>query len=252
MIAELVSIRRFGPYAHLVLAAPAIARQAKPGQFVEVRLRGEGAPFWRRPFSICRAGAGRVELLIKSRGLGSARLASMGPKAKVDLIGPLGRGFTLTGKQPRLLVGGGYGIAPLLFLAQQLTAKKVPVEVFIGGRCAEDLLLRREMKLTGARVTCSTEDGSAGHPGRVTVPLEARLRQFSGGVRLAACGPHGMLRAVAQLAQAHQVPAEVSLETVMACGLGVCNGCVVKIKGEYQRVCKDGPVFSAQDVDWHD
>jgi dihydroorotate dehydrogenase electron transfer subunit len=150
------------------------------------------------------------------------------------------------------LVGGGYGIAPLLFLAQQLAAKKIPVEVFIGGRCTEDLLLRREMKLAGARVTCSTEDGSTGFRGRVTVPLEARLRQFSGGVRLAACGPHGLLKAVTRLAQTYRVPAEVSLEEVMACGLGVCNGCAVKIKGEFQRVCKDGPVFSAQDVDWHE
>ena len=149
------------------------------------------------------------------------------------------------------MVGGGYGIAPLLFLAQQLAAKNIPVEVFIGGRCEEDLLLRREMKLAGARVTCSTEDGSAGFHGRVTQPLEARLRQMPGGARLAACGPHGMLRVITQLAQTYQVPAEVSLETVMACGLGVCNGCVVKIKGEYRRVCKDGPVFPAQDVDWH-
>ena len=252
MIAELISIRRFGPYAHLVLAAPAIARRARPGQFVEVRIGGDGAPFWRRPFSICRAGQGRVELLLKARGQGSALLSALAPKAKVDVIGPLGKGFTLSGKTPRLLVGGGYGIAPLLFLAQQLAAKKIPVEVFIGGRCEDDLLLRREMKLAGAKVICSTEDGSAGFHGRVTAPLEARLRQKTGSVRLAACGPHGMLRAVTALALEHQVPAEVSLEEVMACGLGVCNGCVVKIKGEYQRVCKDGPVFSAQDVDWND
>ena len=252
MLAELISIRRFGPYAHLVLSAPAIARRALPGQFVEVRLSGENAPFWRRPFSICRAGNGRVELLIKSRGRGSALLASLAAKAKVDLLGPLGRGFTLTEKTPRLLVGGGYGIAPLLFLAQRLTAKKIPVEVFIGGHCEEDLLLLREMKLAGARVTCTTEDGSAGMRGLVTVPLEARLRQIPGGVRLAACGPQGLLRAVARLAQTYQVATEVSLEEVMACGLGVCNGCVVKIKGEYQRVCQDGPVFSAQDVDWNE
>ncbi|NTV52251.1 MAG: dihydroorotate dehydrogenase electron transfer subunit [Candidatus Firestonebacteria bacterium] len=251
MLAELLSIRRFGPYAHLVLAAPAIARRARPGQFVEVRLSGEGAPFWRRPFSICRAADGRVELLIKARGRGSALLAALGPGAKVDVLGPLGKGFTLTGKTPRLLVGGGYGIAPLLFLAQVLKAKKIPVEVFIGGRCEEDLLLRREMKLAGAKVTCSTEDGSVGFQGRVTMPLEVRLRQTPSPVRLAACGPHGLLQAVTRLAQTYQVPAEVSLETVLACGLGVCNGCVVKIKGEYQRVCKDGPVFSAQDVDWH-
>jgi dihydroorotate dehydrogenase electron transfer subunit len=251
MLAELISLRRFGPYAHLVLSAPAVARRAQPGQFVEIRLHGEGAPFWRRPFSICRAGEGRVELLIKSRGRGSALLAAQRAGAQVDLIGPLGRGFALAGKTPRLLVGGGYGIAPLLFLAQRLRAKKIPVEVFIGGRCAEDLLLRREMKLAGARVTCSTEDGSVGVHGRVTTPLEERLRRAPGPVRLAACGPHGLLQAVARLAKTYRVEAEVSLEAVMACGLGVCNGCVVKIKDQYQRVCQDGPVFSAQDVDWH-
>jgi dihydroorotate dehydrogenase electron transfer subunit len=251
MHAELISNRHFGPYAHLTFSAPALARRAKPGQFVEIRLTGGNAPFWRRPFSICRAGSGRVEFLIKARGRGSQLLAQAAPKTMVDMVGPLGNGFTLAGKQPRLLVGGGYGIAPMLFLAQQLRAKNIPVEVFIGGRCGDDLLLRREMKLTGARVTCSTEDGSYGHTGRVTEPLEARLKQAKAPVRIAACGPHAMLKAVTRLAAHYRAEAEVSLEEVMACGLGVCNGCVVKIKGEYQRVCKDGPVFQAKDVDWH-
>jgi dihydroorotate dehydrogenase electron transfer subunit len=251
MNVELVSIRRFGPYAHLVFSAPAIARRARPGQFVEVRISGENSPFWRRPFSICRAGGGKVELLIKARGHGSGLLAQAAPGTRLEMAGPLGKGFSLDGKETRFLVGGGYGIAPLLFLAERLRAKKIPVEVFIGGRCEEDLLLRQEMRLAGAKVTCATEDGSAGTPGRVTLPLEARLKIHLGPVRLAACGPHAMEKAVAQLGEKYGARTEVSLEEVMACGLGVCNGCVVKIKGEYQRVCKDGPVFNAEDVDWH-
>jgi dihydroorotate dehydrogenase electron transfer subunit len=192
-----------------------------------------------------------VELLIKGRGRGSSLLAKALPGTVVDMVGPLGKGFSLAGKEPRLLVGGGYGVAPMLFMVQALRAKKIPVEVFIGGRCEDDLLLRKEMKVAGARVTCTTEDGSVGMRGRVTAPLEARLQQANEPVKIAACGPHAMLKAITQLAERHGVAAEISLEEVMACGLGVCNGCVVKIKGEFQRVCKDGPVFNAGDVDWH-
>lgn len=250
MNCEILRQRRTGPYLHLTLRAPAIARRARPGQFVTVRIPGRDAPFWRRPFSICRAARGRVELLIKVVGPGTLALAALRAGDGLDVLGPLGCGFTLAGREDRILVGGGYGIAPLLFLAERLREGGRKVTVLQGGRCAEDLLLRQEFKLSGAPVVCTTEDGSAGRRGRVTVLLEERLHAGRGPVRIAACGPHAMLAAVAKLAARYEAPAEVSLEALMACGLGVCNGCVQKVAGVYRRVCHDGPVFAAQEVAW--
>jgi dihydroorotate dehydrogenase electron transfer subunit len=215
------------------------------------QVRGADAPFWRRPFGVCRTDGRRtVELLIKAVGPGSRLLAAVAPGDSIDLTGPLGRGFTVAGPGPVLLVGGGFGIAPLLFLAERLRQRRIPCEVLLGGRCREDLLLRSELKLAGASVACTTEDGSAGRRGLVTLLLAERLAAKNPPARLADSGPEALLRAVAALARKHQVPAEVSLEEVMACGLGVCNGCVRRVKGQYQRVCADGPVFDAAAVDW--
>jgi dihydroorotate dehydrogenase electron transfer subunit len=252
MQCELLKIRRFGEYAHLTLDAPAIARHARPGQFVEVKIAGAGAPFWRRPFSICRAVGHTLELLIKSVGLGSRLMTRMKPGELVDIIGPLGRGFKLPGQRPVVLIGGGFGVAPLLFLAERLKMHGRKTEVMIGGRCADDLLLRRELQLTGARVACATEDGSFGVQGRVTLLLEKRLSQPGAKPQIAAAGPRPMLAAIARLAAERNCHAEVSLEEVMACGLGGCNGCVIKTLAGFQRVCKDGPVFLAQEVEWEE
>jgi dihydroorotate dehydrogenase electron transfer subunit len=252
VIAKVQRVRRLGAYAHLTLRAAKLARQAKPGQFVEVRITGEGAPFWRRPFSICRADRETIGLFVKAVGPGTRLLARAQAGEALDVVGPLGHGFTLAGRADRILVGGGYGGAPLLFLAERLRAAGRRVEVLLGGRCEEDLLLRRTLKLAGARTACTTEDGSFGTRGRVTDLLERRLQAASRqALRIAACGPRPMLAAVAKLAAKYGIAAEVSLEESMACGLGVCHGCVQKVGGEYRRVCKDGPVFTAQDVDWH-
>lgn len=253
MDAQITKVRRFGPYAHITFYAPGLAKKAKPGQFVEVKIEGPNAPFWRRPFCICRAdaAAGTIDLLIKSVGTGSRLISAREAGERVDILGPLGNGFKVPGRGPVILVGGGFGVAPLLFLAERLKTQGRPAEVLIGGRCEDDLLLRKEMKLAGALVACSTEDGSAGHRGRVTELLEQRLKAFGKTrVAVAAAGPKPMLAAVAELAAEYGVAAEVSLEEVMACGLGVCNGCVVKVAGEYRRVCKDGPVFAAHEIEW--
>jgi len=247
---KILKLRRFGLYNYIVLEAPAIARTAKPGQFVEIKVEGEKAPFWRRPFSICRIQAGKVELLIKTVGIGTRLIAQKRVGDLLDVIGPLGRGFSLGGKAPVILVGGGFGVAPLLFLAETLCRRGRSVEILIGGRSKEDLLLRREMKRVGAKLACITEDGSYGTRGLVTMLLQQRLDSISVTPFIAAAGPYPMLRAVAEIARNYSVAAEVSLETVMACGLGVCNGCVVRVAGHYQRVCKDGPVFNAHEIEW--
>lgn len=250
MQAGIIRARRFGPYTRLALKAPEIARRARPGQFVEILISGKGAPFWRRPFSICRVEKTTLELLIKVVGPGSGLLANMRSGEFMDIIGPLGRGFTLPGRGDMLLVGGGFGAAPLFFLAQRLRARGRQAEVLIGGRSREDLLLRGAMKLTGAKVACATEDGSYGRKGKVTDLLQERLSAREDGWTLAASGPRPMLAAVAGIAAQHKIYAEVCMEKVMACGMGVCQGCVVKAAGRYQRVCKDGPVFPAHEVDW--
>jgi dihydroorotate dehydrogenase electron transfer subunit len=247
--AEILTHKRFGPYAHLSLRAPDLARRARPGQFVTIRVRGEGAPFWRRPFSICRAAGQNIELLIKGIGPGSQLLCTCRPGETLDVVGPLGQGFALTGQEPRVLVGGGYGMAPLLFLAERLLASGQKVDVLLGGRSEADLLLRHHFRKLKIKTACATEDGSLGKCGPVTELLEKRLRQQAK-VKVAACGPKGMLAAVAKLAGQYGVQAEASLEEVMACGLGVCNGCVVKSGGIYRRVCKDGPVFPTSEIEW--
>ncbi len=250
MQAGIIKTRRFGAYTRLALKAPEIVRRARPGQFVEILISGKAAPFWRRPFSICRVENTTLELLIKVVGTGSGLLANMRSGEFVDIIGPRGRGFTLTGRGGVLLVGGGFGIAPLLYLAEKLSARARRVEVLIGGRSREDLLLRGAMKLTGATVICATEDGSYGRKGKVTDLLKERLSSREAGWTLAASGPRPMLAAVAGIAAQHKIYAEVCMEEIMACGMGICQGCVVKVAGRYQRVCQDGPVFPAQEVEW--
>ncbi len=258
MNCRVLGVKRSGPYARLRLEAAAIARRVQPGQFVMAQAAGANAPFWRRPFGVCQSDGRRtIELLIKAVGPGTSLIAALEQGDNLDLIGPLGRGFTVAGRGDWLLVGGGYGVAPLLFLAENLRAQGRSVEILQGAGCEDDLLLalsrsssRAGPKSGSISRSCATEDGSFGIRGLVTGLLEQRLRAALKPVRIAACGPHAMLAAVAKLAAQYRVPAEVSLEEVMACGLGVCNGCVVTVRGSYQRVCKDGPVFNAADVDW--
>ncbi|MCD4813530.1 dihydroorotate dehydrogenase electron transfer subunit [bacterium] len=250
MKAAITYVRKSGLYNYISLAVPAIARKAKPGQFVEIQIKGTGAPFWRRPFSICNARENYLELLIKTVGPGTGLIANMQSGNQMDITGPFGNTFTLPGKAPVLLVGGGFGVAPLFFLANRLRRTGRDVEALIGGRTAQDLLLRHAMQRLGVKVFCSTNDGSFGTKGLITQVLQQRLDVLGGKPRLAAAGPKAMLRAVADVAKAYAVVAQVSLEEVMACGMGVCNGCVVKIAGEYKRVCKDGTIFNADEVDW--
>lgn len=250
MLTTIVKKKDFGLYSHMTVKAPAIAKQAKPGQFVEVKITGENAPFWRRPFCICRADKDCIELLIKEVGRGSALMRQKNTGDVLDIIGPLGNSFSIKGKQHALLVGGGFGVAPLLFLAEQLKAKGISADVMIGGRCEEDLLLRKEMKMTGAAVSCSTDDGSFGTKGLVTKILEKKLAALDNKAVIYCAGPWPMMKAVSKIAGRHDLPCQASLEEVMACGLGVCNGCVVKIAGTFKRVCNDGPVFNSHEVLW--
>jgi len=236
------------------LKALDIAAGSRPGQFIMVRA-GEGLdPLLRRPFSIHQvAEGGLVQILFKVIGKGTQALASLQPGQHMDVLGPLGRGFVHNGQNEHYLVGGGIGIAPLLFLARQLLEKNEPsaIKVFLGARTKDEIaVLADDFFNIGLGIETATEDGSLGRHGLVT-DLLAPLQEGNP-VMVYACGPYPMLRAVVGVSRDRNWACQASLETIMACGLAACLGCAVQradMNG-YVHVCKDGPVFDADDVAW--
>jgi dihydroorotate dehydrogenase electron transfer subunit len=240
-------------YFRLVLRAPQIAPLVQPGQFAHVRIPTLQDALLRRPFSIFQVGTDTFSILYKTVGKGTEALARMPAGAEVSVVGPLGHGFTLPspGGDTPLLVAGGYGMAALYLLAQRSPQKGI---VFVGGRRRADILCESEFRELGWEVRATTEDGSHGAKGLVTEPLLAELRRRCAGRKLFACGPTPMLRAVGRLAEEIGVPAELSMDEHMCCGVGVCLTCVIPVKAgeswEYQRTCTEGPVFDARQIWW--
>ena len=242
-------------YFRLVMRAPQIAPLVQPGQFAHVRILPLKHALLRRPFSIFQASADTLSILYKTVGQGTEMLSRMQPGEELSMIGPLGRGFNVpqpVGETP-LLVAGGYGMAALYLLAQRSPQKGI---VFVGGRRRVDILCEEEFKALGWEVRVTTEDGSRGEKGLVTHALQAELGRRAPGRKLFACGPTPMLKAVGRLAAEFNLPAELSLDEHMCCGIGVCLTCVVPIKTgdgwEYQRTCSEGPVFDARQVAWEE
>ncbi|MFA6320275.1 MAG: dihydroorotate dehydrogenase electron transfer subunit [Candidatus Omnitrophota bacterium] len=239
-----------------------LAGKAKPGQFVEVRCSAGSDPLLRRPLGIHRIIKGGAELLYEVVGKGTDILSQKKKGEELDLIGPLGNGFDVPGRKGiAILVAGGNGVAPLFALAEKIEKLGWKVKVLIGARHNTHILCEKEFKSLGAEVIVATEDGSKGHKGLVTHLLKTELAGAQTGkvVNVYACGPMGMLKAVANIARDYRAPCQVSLEERMACGVGVCLGCPVKIKighgineagYTYKMVCKDGPVFDAEEVFW--
>jgi dihydroorotate dehydrogenase electron transfer subunit len=230
---------------------------ARPGQFVMVRVPDGLKPFLSRPFSIHRINKerGLLELLYKIVGPGTRRLASLGAGERLDLVGPLGSGFRI--EQPFkniAFVAGGIGVAPLVFLAEFLAAERggsLHARAFIGGACGEDLLCREDFAGLNMAVAVATEDGCAGCRGFVTQPFENEIKTDPPDM-VFACGPPAMLAAVAKITTAADIPCQVSIESIMACGIGACLGCAVKSSNNsnnYIHACKDGPVFFASEID---
>lgn len=244
-----------GGYRRIVFEAPRCADEAQPGQFVHIRIPGLPAAALRRPFSICMAEEDRITILYKTVGIGTEAMSRLVAGDKVSLLGPLGNGFPLDiGERFPVLVGGGYGIAPLLFLASRLPRKGV---VFAGGRSKEDLLLEKDFRDLGWDYRVATDDGSAGVRGFVTDALDVWDAGVErGNCELFACGPDGMLRAVAERARAWgNLPAWLSMDKHMGCGVGACLACVQTLRSadgaeELMRVCNDGPVFAAAEIVW--
>lgn len=238
----------------LVLESPRIAGEAWAGQFVHLRI-GQGLdPLLRRPISIFLAEPveGLVYLWYQVVGKGTGMLTALQVGDQVDIIGPLGRGFGSISGRKAALIGGGMGIAPLVYLGHVL-AETNQIAAFFGGRSAEHLPPAE--LLPGIEGFLASEDGSTGYQGFVT-DLFSRWLETERPDIIYACGPHGMLQQVYRIAGQASIPLQVSLETTMACGLGACLGCTcekaVAEDGTWFKVCQDGPVFWAQEVKWDD
>ena len=256
--AKIIKNERVAPgFYKMRLESGYLAGKAKPGQFVEVRCSQGPDPLLRRPLGVHRITASGIEMLYEVVGKGTKVLSGRKQGECLDIIGPLGNGFDIISANTAIIVAGGIGVAPLMALAEKLVSRRVSVIVLIGACKKDHLLCERDFKKTGAKVFTATEDGSCGKKGRVTDILEdiLRLPVFGSRSPIYACGPSGMLEAVAGIAVSNRIPCQVSLEEKMACGVGVCLGCPVKVraasrKDEYKMVCKDGPVFNAEDIAW--
>jgi dihydroorotate dehydrogenase electron transfer subunit len=258
---EVLSVKRWGAYHSITLVAPEIADDAKPGQFVEIGVPQGREFLLRRPFSIHQASrkggwAGTLEIAFTTVGPGTRWLTEIEAHDFLDVVGPLGRPFPYPA-QPKscLLVGGGYGAAPLYFLAQELRARGKRVDMIIGARDQERVFKAVEAKRLSVQVAITTEDGSLGERGKVTDVLPGMITRCETEV-VYACGPNPMLRAVAEYCAEQGLATQVALEELMACGIGVCWTCVVPVVRrdgsgwDYLRSCVDGPVFSGARVWW--
>jgi dihydroorotate dehydrogenase electron transfer subunit len=238
------------------LRSSEIVKSAKPGQFVLIRVRSSSDPLLRRPFSICGVKKDLFLVLYRVVGQGTAIMAQVGEGDELSVLGPLGKGFRLPKKdQEPVLVAGGIGVAPLAFLAQSMKAKAFP---FLMGFGSAGEIIDLE-NLSGGRVEISiaTDDGTAGHGGPVTDLLETFLKSKKAkgkNLSLCTCGPKPMLKRIAEMARHHKVLCQFSLEANMACGLGACQGCAIRAssdeKNPYVLVCRDGPVFPVNAIDW--
>lgn len=225
--------------------------QMLPGQFVEVRIDGVPEVFLRRPISVNFVDRERNELwlLVAVVGEGTRQMAQLQAGDVVNIVGPLGNGFSLPAGEAAgtvLLVGGGVGVAPLLYQGAMLKAAGVKPVFLLGARSAKDLLMLDEFRKYG-EVFVTTEDGSEGERGFVTQHSVLQKRQFD---LIQSCGPTPMMKAVARFAWQQGIECEASLENMMACGLGACLCCVEKTTEGNLCVCKDGPVFNIKKLLW--
>ncbi len=257
-------------YRHLGVAAPGFPRTFQPGQFVMLRSPRTVDPLIGRAFSIYRLTGGAeptLEILYKIMGKGTAALAAMQTGEAIEILGPLGNGFHVSaGERTTVLVAGGIGVPPIAALADMLcratnrdrtsdAGPRTEVHVFLGGKTSADILCVKDFEAAGAVLSITTEDGSLGAAGMIAQPLTRFLELARAPLGVYACGPAGMLAAVARLTEALQIRCQVSVEGSMACGFGACMGCAIELRNngpgpKYKLVCQDGPVFDARTLAW--
>jgi dihydroorotate dehydrogenase electron transfer subunit len=260
---EILDVRRAGAYHVLSLTAPGISENVKPGHFLTLGIGGEeSSMLLRRAFAIHRVQSrgvygGTLDIVVGVHGKGTKWLVDRRRHDPIDIVGPLGRPFVLP-KEPvsTVLVGGGYGSAPLFMLAEQLRERGCRVDVILGAATEEKLYGALELKRLASTLTITTDDGSLGQRGRVTDVLGS-LMQANDTAVVYACGPMPMLQRVAEIASDHQAYSQCAVEEAMACGIGVCMTCVLPVIGEdgvtrMLRACTEGPVFRGDRVRWSD
>jgi len=241
------------------LRAPHIATEAVPGQFINIEVSATHAPFLRMPLSVCAvdSNAGTVDLLYENMGPKSAAFTRLRPGEQTHCLGPLGKGFSAPALGARaVLVGGGIGVPPMMFWGRTLLEQGIDVTLLVGARSASKHLPDELLKGGTTLLRRASDDGSLGHHGLVTDLLRDELTR--GVCSVFTCGPHVMMAAVAALCVEADVPCQVSLEEYMACGIGICVGCVVRVANpeggseyaDYSRICVDGPVFDARHISW--
>jgi dihydroorotate dehydrogenase electron transfer subunit len=260
---EVLSHKRYGEIYHsLTIVAPEIGEKIKPGQFVNIKCGENRASILRRPFSVYgvhkRGGwASTIEVVFDIRGPGTKYLSTLGAHDTVDLLGPLGRGFSFPKHRAHcLLIGGGVGATPLFFLADELRNEGHRVDVILGARNAPLLLNPIEARRLASVCRTTTEDGSMGDEGRVTDVMAEVMERCETEI-VYSCGPHPMLAAVSKICTEHKVPVQVAVEELMGCGWGVCMTCVMPLRTRggdggvaYARSCTEGPVFNGASVIW--
>ncbi len=231
-----------------------MAGESKPGQFVMIKVGSGIDPLLRRPFSICGVNGDVLLVLYRVVGRGTGILSEKKTGDRLQVLGPLGKGFELPEKDLRpILVAGGMGIAPLIYLSLKLERKN---QKFLAGYgSSPEVVPLEQLGIVGLSLDLATEDGSRGHHGRVTALLESEISSAKeNAFAIFTCGPLPMLKAVSRLALSQNIPCQVSLESHMACGLGACQGCAVPnasgLSKPYAHVCQEGPVFDAEDLDW--
>jgi len=241
----------------LTISSKYISSHAEPGQFVNVRCGEDYDPLLRRPLSIHRISPEheRFELLYEVVGKGTEILSKYSVGSELDILGPLGKGFTIEKKEIAILVGGGMGVAPLLSLAESLKEKVKITYVLIGAKNMDRVLAEKDFKGITDQVLVSTDDGSYGKKGFISDllidVLENTLAPSTQPLTaIYACGPNPMLKAVTDISFQKKIPAQLSMEQHMACGIGTCLGCVIQTKSGYKKVCDEGPVFKAEEIIW--
>jgi len=259
--AELISNKRVGSYHHMVFSVGDIAAQAKPGNFVAIAVGGESSSMvLRRAFAIYRStergvNGGLVELVVAPHGQGSRWLTSLQAHDLVDMVLPLGTHFGIPTEPVRaLLVGGGYGSAPLFGLAELLKGRGCRVDMVLGASTAAKIYAPLEGKRSVSSLTLTTDDGSAGIQGQITDVLPKLIEENEIEI-VYSCGPMGMLQAITAVTDRYQIIHQCAVEEAMACGIGVCMTCVLPVTGDdgvtrMLRSCIDGPVIDGSRVVW--
>ncbi len=256
-----ISNKRIGAYHQIILSVGEVVRHCRPGNFIAIQVGGDTSRMvLRRAFAISRTSdsaqfGGTVELIVAPHGSGSKWLCSLDEGSEVDVVTPLGKSFGVpTEPANALLIGGGYGSAPLFGLADLLKSRGCKVDMVLGASNGSKIYAPMEGKRSVNSLKIFTEDGSMGDHGRVTSQLDAIITERNIEI-IYSCGPMAMLKAITEIADAHGVIHQASVEESMACGIGICMTCVLPVRGEdgaisMKRSCIDGPVMDGSSVCW--